>query len=141
MRAFKHYGIDPEARKYKGYSAPRGGWCGACAKHSASNPFQLCDLEIARAADIEQQGFEARHCAWCRMAFPKMFDRGALCPVCDGKNQERDRRVSEELKRIKSKPKSQDGLYVRVPDGLGCSEKLPSWAVEWDGDPGHREPR
>ena len=141
MRAFKHYGIDPDERKYKGYSAPRGGWCKACLKHSASNPFQLCDLEIARAEDIEEHGFEARHCFWCRKAYPLMFDSGGLCPICRQKSDERDRQVAEELRQNQSTPNSREGAFVRVDDGLGCTEALPRWSVDWDGDPGYREPR
>ena len=141
MRAFKHYGIDPDERKYKGYSAPSGGWCGACSKHSNSNPFQLCDLELARAADMAEHGFEARHCFWCRSAYPVMFDRAALCPICQRKDDEQTRKVAEELKQKRAVPSSQDGAFVRVDDGLGCTERLPRWSVEWDGDPGYREPR
>lgn len=141
LRAFDHYGIDPNERKYNEHSAPRGGWCSACSKHSASNPFQLCDLEIARAADMAEHGIEARHCFWCRTAYPTMFDRAALCPRCQKKSDEQQRRVSEQIRRNKNRFNRSDGTTVRVPDGLGCTERLPRWMVEWDGDPGHREPR
>jgi hypothetical protein len=139
IRAFEHYGIDYRDRKYAGTRAQSGGWCPACAKHSISNPFQLCDLELARAEDIREHGFEARHCAHCRSAYPTMLDKGSICPSCRRRQDRRDQKVRAEIAQRKRGFKHSSS--VRVPDGLGCTERIPAWMADWDGDPGHREPR
>lgn len=138
VRAFEHYGIDYKDRKYdqeRGYS---GGWCPACRSHAISSPWPLCDLEIARAEDIREHGFEARHCFHCRKAYPTMLDRGSICPACRRKQQKRDDEFEAQLARRQVERKT-DG--IRIADGFGCVEKQPRWAVEWAGDPGQGEPR
>ena len=139
LAAFQHYGIDPADPKYRGTRAQAGGWCAACSKHSVSNPFELCDLEIERAKDIEANGFAARHCFHCRTAYPTVLDRGSICPICQRKQDAQDERVRREMAEQKRFVFRSSG--VRIDDGFGCTERVPEWMVEWDGDPGHKEPR
>lgn len=127
--AFAHYGIDPEDRRYGGGRAQSGGWCTHCALHSTSNPRPSCDLEQARAAEMEELGFEARGCAHCLQAFPVILDRGRLCPGCYRAQEARDEAVRQQ---ISGKPRLQSG---RIPDGAGCTERVPNWMVDWDGNP------
>lgn len=124
-RAYEHYGIDPSHRKYWGGAAQVDPWCKTCCLHSTSNPTPECDLERARAADLRAEGFEVHHCAHCHQAYPLMFSKGRLCPVCRRRQDERDAQVTHRNRRG-------DGVYVS--DHNGCVEKIPAWMVDWDGN-------
>ena len=131
MQAFEHYGIDWTARKYQGGRAATGGWCKFCYRHSVANPYPSCDLEQARAAEMEELGFPARICFHCRKAHPVMFSEAALCPACKQAQDLRDAKVDRRSRRRSSV----HGWSMRVPDGAGCSEHIPTWMVDWDGNP------
>lgn len=133
QRAFKHYGLDPTHRRYTGERVQGGGWCDFCVQHTKNTPRILCDLEQARAAEMAELGFECSCCAHCKEAYPKMFNRAAICPACQRAQDERDAEVRAGLKFRRTGGVAKSG--VRVPDGLGCTEKLPAWMLDWDGDP------
>lgn len=135
LAAMAYYGIDANDLKYSGGRSQTGQWCGFCARHSASNPTPLCDLEQARAAEMEELGFPARICFHCREAHPVMFSHAALCPACKRAQDERDQKVSRQIARRRRRRSSADGWTVRVDDGLGCTERLPRWMIDWDGNP------
>jgi hypothetical protein len=129
-----YYGIDPTDWKYQRVRAQTAGWCSFCAQHSVDNPRPLCDLEKARAAEMEELGFPARSCAHCRKAHPEMLSKAMLCPACQIAQAKKD---AEALRRVKGCATTSrlDGASVRVDDGLGCTERLPRWTVDWDGNP------
>ena len=104
LAAFDLYGIDPEP-------------------DTARN-----ELEQARAADMERHGFPARVCVRCKKAYPKMFDCGAICPGCHNFDRKYDAKLREQMKR--RRPSSRGD---RVPDGLGCSERVPAWTIHYGG--------
>lgn len=131
QRAFRHYGLDPDSRRYAPGRAQGGGWCEFCSLHSNNTPHITCDLEQARADEMAELGFECRSCAHCKKAYPKILSKAALCPLCYRRQKERDAKVEAE---IKAKGNFA-ATAVRVPDGLGCTERLPAWAVDWDGNP------
>lgn len=91
---FTAYGIDPDDRIYDrtfdtGY---RGGpLCRVCNGHSPDSPRARCDLELARAAEMDDPCF----CPSCRKAFDRLTEPSAApgarryrCRVC----RERDER-------------------------------------------------
>ena len=129
-----YFGIDPTDRKYQGVRAQTGGWCDFCALHSVSNPRPRCDLEQARAKELEAIGYEVAVCFRCKCAYPKKFAHAALCPPCHQRQVEGDRIVLERTKKDRTS-NSHGSSSVRVPDGLGCTERVPRWTVDWDGNP------
>lgn len=135
LAAMAHYGIDPTDRKYFGGRAQTGEWCGFCANHSTSNPRPLCDLEQARAAEMEELGFPGRICFHCRKAHPVILSHAALCPACQRAQDNRDQEASRRINRRRRPSSSADGWSVRVDDGAGCTERIPRWMVDWDGRP------
>lgn len=44
------------------------GWCHVCRNHLASDPVRRCDLEIARAAEMD----DPRWCLRCGLAFDRL---------------------------------------------------------------------
>jgi hypothetical protein len=133
LEVFQHYGLDPDDRKYLGGRSQVNGWCKFCNRHSVDNPSITCDLEQARAADMAQEGFEASCCFHCRNAYPRMFNRAGICPRCQRLQDERDAEIRAKLRPRQVSSIASSG--VRVADGLGCTEKLPGWMLDWDGDP------
>lgn len=136
--AFEHYGIDPD--EY-GETVDYGGldWCPVCSVHAATDPLPRCDLELARAADMEAEGFDVKFCPHCAQGYPAITAKGGLCPACRRKDIQKKAELSRQ--REGRRPSRVGGAYVYVEDGLGCVEKLPQWMVDWDGNPGHKEPR
>jgi hypothetical protein len=122
--ALEHYGIDPEDPKYE-VAGSHSDFCPACRAHFDTTPVATCDLELARAADIEAEGFPARFCFHCHMAYPAAIDRGAICPACRRKDDRRDALSKRRVRRY-------DPLNAYVADGVGCVEKVPKWMVDWD---------
>ena len=135
-KAYEHYGIDPEA-----YGETMAGidldWCPVCGVHSASSPLPRCDLEIERAFDMEREGFKAKFCPHCAQAYPALTAMGGICPACRRKDIKKQEELSKQRESVKHPFRS--GVYI--DDGAGCVEKVPQWMVDWDFDPGHREPR
>ena len=134
LRAFKHFGIDPESDRYHAGRAQSGEWCSFCHLHSENTPRVLCDLEKARAAEMKELGFEASCCFHCRRAYPKMFNKAAICPHCQRVQDARDALVAKTLRR-RNPVKNLASSGRRIQDGLGCTEKVPGWTVGWDGNP------
>jgi RNA polymerase subunit RPABC4/transcription elongation factor Spt4 len=128
IKAYEHYGIDPST--YDEAYQHGDTFCPVCGVHYTTMPLPRCDLELARAKDMEAEGFPARFCHHCHMAYPKATDRGAICPRCDRKQA----RISDEQQR-RAKPRSWDALNAYVADGVGCVEKVPKWMVDFDGSP------
>lgn len=108
--AMKHYGIDPASENSRG------------------------QLESIRADVLEAEGYEATICFHCKCAFPKMFSRAALCRSCHYR-QIRNDRIFLSRAMGKRKPSANSGWSVRVDDGAGCTERLPRWSADWDGNP------
>jgi len=133
LRAFDHYGIDPDSDRYRPGRPQGGGWCDFCVQHSKNTPRILCDLERARAAEMAELGFESSCCLHCKRAYPKMFNKAAICPRCQTLQDARDAEVRKKLRRPKSGTITSSGR--RIDDGLGCTEKVPAWTVGWDGNP------
>ena len=125
--AYDHYGIDPES--YGEVYSHGLDWCPVCSVHYTTNPLPRCDLELARAADMEAEGFPAKFCPHCHSGYPAITDQNGLCPAC----RRKDNRKKEALSKRRARHNSGSGGYV--PDGLGCVEKVPSWMVDWDGNP------
>lgn len=86
------------------------------------------ELEQARAADMERHGFSARICTRCRRAYPEMFDHGATCPTCHDFQTRQDAKVRQQIHRGRHTSRAD-----RVPDGLGCTERVPGWTVHYGG--------
>lgn len=92
-------------------------------EHRADAP---AELEQARRSEMEALGHETRLCCRCRKAYPAALRKDALCPVCY-------RFEAANTQRVRSRRGKVAGR--RVPDGLGCTERLPSWSIDWDGNP------
>lgn len=63
-----YYGINPNDPVYDlelHDPFARGPFCGICHRHRAINRRWRCDLEAARAAEMD----DPRHCAWCCRCF------------------------------------------------------------------------
>lgn len=134
-KAYAHYGIDPEGYsdtfRYGDHS-----WCSVCANHYAANPLPRCDLEAARAEDIEAEGFDVRFCPHCRQAYPWLISKAGLCPACRKRDDLKSAEIQRQLdERRKNSPFRNTGAAVYIPDGVGCVEKVPRWMVDWDGNP------
>jgi threonine synthase len=91
--------------------------------HSAD---AVAELEEARRSEMETLGQEACRCSKCRKAYPTALRKEALCPICF-------RFEAANTARIRSNWSRSGGR--RVPDGLGCTERLPDWSINWDGNP------
>jgi hypothetical protein len=109
--AFDHYGIDPADPKYE-VAGSHSDYCRACRAHYDTTPVATCDLELARAADIEAEGFPARFCFHCHKAYPAAIDKGAICPACFRKKKQPPRRPRRRRK------------TGYIEDGFGCVEKV-----------------
>ena len=119
IRAGKHYGFDPEDAVYRERSR-EGELCHDCATHRTGERYFPCDVQQARVADMEEAGYPATTCRTCRQAMPLRDGQVvAKCWSCEQPTAER-RRVRDSA--------------VRVDDGHGCTERLPSWMVDWDGN-------
>ena len=86
------------------------------------------ELEQARAADMERHGFAARVCIRCGKAYPQMFDCGAICPGCHNFDLKYDAKIREQMKR-----RWRSSRGDRIPDGLGCCERVPAWTIDYGG--------
>ena len=96
--------------------------CPVCDVHDARDRRFPCDVMLARAADIEAAGYPATFCRSCSYAMPVREGQRSWQSKCWSCEQ-----ATAEWRRVRNGA-------VRVPDGLGCSERLPSWMVDWDGD-------
>jgi len=132
-RLMAHYGIDPAEAKYEPHRGQGREWCSFCAMHPVDSPQPRCDLEQARAKELEAWGYEVSVCLHCKCAYPQMFNRAGLCRSCHHRQIKNDRRLREQA--TKRRISSDTGAWVRVPDGSGCTERLPRWSVEWNGSP------
>lgn len=127
LRGAKFYGIDPADPVYRErvpYEQGRKS-CPVCQLHDARRRSFPCDVELARAADIEASGYPATFCQSCARAMPKrndQFEFAAKCWVCEASTRQ-------------ARPRSRNG-GAYVDDGNGCVERVPSWMVEWSGNPG-----
>ena len=131
--AMAHYGLDWDDPIYDANRTgnPHMGWCTVCHRHYEDRHTRFCDLEKARRDEMQQLGYLARTCFHCNHVYPAVIDRGGICPACKVKQDRRDAAVRRKFP--KSFTWSSDG--VRVPDGAGCSEKVPRWMIDWDGNP------
>ena len=118
IRAGEHYGLDPDDAVYKERSRD-GQLCSTCWTHRTGERYFPCDVQRAQVRDMEAAGYPATTCRTCHRAMPKRDQVVAKCWSCEN--------VEPERRRVR------DGA-VRVDDGLGCTERLPSWMVNWDGD-------
>lgn len=128
--AYAHYGIDPKAYD-NFYRVGDASWCRVCGCHYAANSVPRCDLELARAGDIEAEGFDVKFCPHCRSAYPSVISRRGLCPSC---RRAQDLINAQVRREIEYRKRGGAGAYIS--DGLGCVEKVPAWMVDWDGGPG-----
>lgn len=124
LRSARFYGFDendPVYRRRIPYERGRTN-CPVCGIHDDRERRLPCDVMLARAADMEAAGYPATFCGSCSRAMPVRGGQskwGAKCWSC------------ESLKR--DRPEVRDGA-VRVSDGLGCTERLPSWMIDYDGN-------
>lgn len=129
LRSAEFYGFeqdDPVYRERLPFEKGRVD-CPVCRIHDERERRFPCDVMLARAADMEAAGYPATFCRSCCYAMPVRKDQEwwqAECWHCE--RQERQVRS-----------RGVRGGSVRVDDGFGCSERLPSWMVDWDGDLGH----
>jgi len=122
--AYKHYGIDPAS--YDDAYQHGNTFCPVCLVHYTTMPLPRCDLELARAKDMEAEGFDVNFCPHCHQGYPAITAKGGLCPRC----RQKDQRKKEALRR--GRPSRYDPLNAYVADGVGCVEKVPKWMVDWD---------
>ena len=131
--AMAHYGLDYDDPIYgrDRLGNPYKGWCTVCVRHYDDRRTRFCDLEKARREEMQDLGFTCTTCFHCHHVYPRVIDRGGICPGCKVKQDRRDAAAQRRY------PKSfaRASFEVRVPDGAGCSEKLPRWMVDWDGNP------
>ena len=130
LRSAEFYGLDqadPVYRERIPFERGRED-CPVCRIHDVRERRFPCDVMLARAADMEAAGYPATFCRSCSYSMPVREGQqpwGSTCWHCEGQE---------------AKPRKRgvrDGS-VRVDDGLGCTERLPSWMVDWDGDRGHK---
>ena len=103
-RAIKLYGLDPSDPDYGIYRRDGSDLCRVCRSHGETTKRLPCDLEMARANEMEGLGFAAAFCRGCRQAFPEMLaddEANPNCPACRPVNSMRG----------------------YVSDGHGCVEK------------------
>ena len=115
-RAIKLYGLHPSDPDYGIYRRDDSPDCPVCRTHGQSTKKLSCDLELARANDLEQLGFEATFCHTCRQAFPAMLSSSLArpqCPACE--------RVF--------------GFSRRQDDGFGCVDRIHPSERAWDRRP------
>jgi hypothetical protein len=119
VKAANHYGFtrhDPVYKKRTPYQKGRTN-CPCCGLHDAGDRTYPCDVQLARAADIEAEGYPATFCRRCSSAMPTR--EGQIVPICW---------------HCQDPPKAHQprvrngGAYV--DDGLGCVEKLPGHVIE-----------
>lgn len=127
--AMAHYGLDWDDPIYAEHmiGTAASGWCTLCHRHYDDRHTRRCDLEKARKAELEDMGYRCRTCFHCSQVFPRFLDQGGICPACKTRQDRRDAAVRSR--------RYGRGPDVRVPDGLGCTERLPAWMIDWDGNP------
>ena len=116
--ALAHYGIDPSDPDYGIYRADGSQLCRVCKTHGETTKQLACDLETARAEEMERLGFEAAFCSGCRQAFPALLSEKTIRPKCPS------------CTRVARLP-----LSGYVSDGLGCVEKQAPIEREFDHRP------
>ena len=118
-----HYGFDRSDPIYR-ERHPRGRGvesCKACGIHPATERNYPCDVAIARAADMEAAGVPATFCLTCSREMPVRSAQSKYLPKCW-----RCERSEATRRRVGSR---RDGS-VRIPDGAGCTERLPEWMLD-----------
>lgn len=118
----KFYGLNPFSQIYRSRRPFEQGrvTCPACHSHDHRDRRFPCDVAKARAADMEAEGIPATFCYSCSREMPVRSGQHRAVPKCF-----RCERHQAERRR----PVIQGGT-VRVPDGAGCSERLPVWMVD-----------
>ena len=131
--AMAHYGLDYDDLAYHTARPgnPYSGWCSLCHMHYEGSRNRHCDIEKARREEMQEMGYACTTCFHCRHVYPRAIDRGGICPACKVNQDRKDAAV-----RLRY-PRRFGGISsgVRVPDGAGCSEKVPRWMIDWDGNP------
>lgn len=122
VRAADHYGFDRNDPIYKHRHRDRRKGrkpCPSCGLHAATERNYPCDVQLARAADIESEGYPATFCSRCSIAMPVRTGQiVARCWYCENAPKSRRPQIRN------------GGAYV--DDGLGCVEKLPSHVLSWE---------
>jgi hypothetical protein len=121
LRSGDYYGLDRNDPVYK-ERHPRGrgiDYCPSCGLHPATERNYPCDVFLARAKDIEAAGYPSTFCRKCSRAMPVRGGQSEWLPECWYCERAKARRH-----------RVLDDGGVRVPDGLGCSEKVPAWTLE-----------
>lgn len=121
----KHYGFDRNDPIYR-ERHPRGRGikrCPACDVHPATERNFPCDVAMARAADMEAIGIPTTFCCSCAREMPVRSEQSKYLPKCF-------RCEKHEAKRRERRVYS-DGSG-RIPDGAGCSERVPGWMLDPD---------
>jgi predicted nucleic-acid-binding Zn-ribbon protein len=130
VKSADYYGFDRNDPVYKTRTPYEKGQkqCPSCGLHAAQDRNYPCDVQLARAADIEAEGYPATFCRRCSGAMPTRNDQVIpLCWFCTNPPQAHRSRI-------------RNGA-VYVDDGVGCVEKVPSWMAEWDGGRPMQEPK
>jgi hypothetical protein len=122
MRGAEFYGFDKSDPVYRKRTPYRKGQrqCLVCRDHFVDDRRFPCDVEMARARDMESVGYPATFCRGCSRAMPVRSDQSDWLPKCW--RCERAMAKSRRVRRL--------GSTVRVSDGLGCSERLPAWTLD-----------
>ena len=118
----KFYGFDREDPVYK-ERHPRGRGvesCRSCGIHPATERNLPCDVAKARAADIEAAGYPATFCRKCSREMPVRSGQSKWLPTCFRCERHHAARYRSRVV---------DGA-VRIPDGAGCSERVPAWMLD-----------
>jgi hypothetical protein len=121
LAAAEYYGFDKDDPVYSERPGPKKGlpWCPVCRHHDEKWRRFPCDVMLARAEDIEAAGYPATFCHSCARAMPVRSDQSEYRPICWACEK-----AKQEQRRLLS------GGSVRIPDGLGCSERVPSWMAD-----------
>ena len=129
VRSAEFYGLDCEDPVYQERIPYERGRvdCSVCRVHDARERRFPCDVMLARAADMEALGYPATFCRSCSYAMP----------VREGQRSWQTKCWHCEAQEHRTRHRGVSAGSVRVDDGHGCTERLPSWMVDWDGDLGH----
>jgi hypothetical protein len=117
------YGFDRSDPIYK-ERHPRGRGiegCPACGIHPATERNFPCDVAMARASDMEAAGISATFCRKCSREMPVRLGQSEWLPTCFRCEKHEANRRS---------PRTHSDGGVRIPDGYGCSEKVPAWMLD-----------